>query len=156
MRTYVYRAMIERGDERDWTVSFPDVPEAISQAETIADAKQAGQEALGLALLSYPMRGMPLPTRSYGSGSPDLFDSYAVDVDLSVEPDVAAKLAVLDAFASSGRSKSEFAVMLGKDEKEIRRILDPMHPTKLPTLSAALEALGRRLVIGVADIDEAA
>jgi antitoxin HicB len=156
MRTYLYRALIERGEERDWTVSFPDVPEAITQGETIEDAKREGQEALGLALLSYPMRGMALPARSYGVGSPAQFDTYAIDVDISVEPDVAAKLAVLDAFASSGRTKSEFAVMLGKDEKEIRRILDPMHPTKLATLSAALEALGRRLIIGVADIDEAA
>ena len=156
MRIYLYRAMIERGEERDWTVSFPDVPEAVSQAETIEDAKRAGQEALGLALLSYPMRGKSLPVRSYGVGIPAQFDTYAVDADISVEPAVAAKLAVLDAFASSGRSKSELAVMLDKDEKEIRRILDPRHPTKLTTLSMALEALGQRLIIGVAAIDEAA
>ena len=33
-----------------------------------------------------------------------------------------------------------------------RRILDPMHPTKLPRLSKALAALGRRLVVGVKEI----
>jgi antitoxin HicB len=38
---------------------------------------------------------------------------------------------------------------IGKDEKEARRILDPKHPTKLTTLTAALRELGQRLVIGV-------
>jgi len=38
---------------------------------------------------------------------------------------------------------------LHKDEKEIRRILDPKHHTKLPALTAALHALGQRLVVAV-------
>jgi hypothetical protein len=38
---------------------------------------------------------------------------------------------------------------MGKDEKEIRRILDPKHPTKLPAMVEALRALGKRLVVGV-------
>ena len=156
MRTYTYRATIERGEERDWVVGFPDVPEAVTQAGTIEEAKRAGQDALGLALLSYIVRNKALPERSYGRGDPPGGDRDGIDVDLAVEPDVAAKLAVLEAFHASGRTKSELALMLKKDEKEIRRILDPMHPTKLATLSTTLEALGRRLVIGVADIDEAA
>ena len=68
---------------------------------------------------------------------------------------MAAKLAVLDAFRASGLSKPELSRRLGRDE-EVRRILDPMHPTKLPTLRAALAALGRRLVIGVEEIPTAA
>jgi antitoxin HicB len=38
---------------------------------------------------------------------------------------------------------------LGNDEKEVRRILDPRHPTKLPALTEALHVLGKRLVIAV-------
>jgi hypothetical protein len=34
-------------------------------------------------------------------------------------------------------------------EKEIRRLLDPHHRSKLPRLEAALEALGEMLVIGI-------
>ncbi len=154
MRTYVYRALIERGDERDWTVSFADVPEAISQAATPDEARRAGQEALGLALLSYPMRGRRLPVRSMGAIAAARADTIAIDI--GVAPDVAAKLAVLEAFAASGHSKSDLAAMLGKDEKEVRRILDPMHATRFATLAAVLETLGQRLVVGVADIDEAA
>ena len=48
-------------------------------------------------------------------------------------------------------TKAELARRLGKDEKEVRRILDPMHPTKLAAMTEALAALGRRLVVGVED-----
>lgn len=156
MKTYIYRALIERGDEQGWVVGFPDVPEAISQGDTIEEAKMLGKDALGLALLSYIVRRRALPEQRHGRGRPLRCSTDSIETDLGVEPDVAAKLAVLEAFHASGRTKSDLAVILGKDEKEVRRILDPMHATKLGTLSAALEALGRRLVIGVADIDEAA
>jgi antitoxin HicB len=63
---------------------------------------------------------------------------------------------VLDAFAASGLTKAQLAIRLGKDEKEVRRILDPMHATKFGTLCGTLETLGRRMVIGVLDRDEAA
>src|SRR5690606_5735501 len=35
--------------------------------------------------------------------------------------------------------------------REARRILDPRHPTKLPTLADTLARLGKRLVISVED-----
>jgi antitoxin HicB len=70
-------------------------------------------------------------------------------VRIAVAPEVAAKIAVLEAFAKSGISKSELARRLRKDEKEVRRILDPRHLTKLATLTEALRELGQQLVIGV-------
>jgi antitoxin HicB len=76
-------------------------------------------------------------------------------VEIAVAPDVAAKLAVLEAFRDAGISKSELARRIGKDEKEVRRILDPRHPTKLPALTAALRALGKRLVVGVMEAEAA-
>jgi antitoxin HicB len=70
-------------------------------------------------------------------------------VPVAVAPDVAAKLAFLEAFTEAGIGKSDLARRLGKDEKEVRRMLDPRHPTKLPTLTDALRVLGRRLVVAV-------
>jgi antitoxin HicB len=141
MRPFVYFARFEPGDERGIVVSFPDVPEAVTQGDDQADAYAQAEEALGLALLTYPARGLPLP-RSRTRGGADL-------VLIAVEPDVAAKLAVIEAVRESGMSKSEFARRIGKDEKEARRILDPRHATKLPMLAAALRMLGQRLVIAV-------
>jgi antitoxin HicB len=56
------------------------------------------EEALGLAPLSYPERGLPLPRPKTRGG--DL-------VPVSAAPDVVAKLAVLEAFREAGITKSE-------------------------------------------------
>jgi len=141
MRSYAYRAEFERGARRGLVVSFPDVPEAVTQGRDRTDARAMAEEALGLALLAYLARGRPLPKAR--AKRRDL-------VEIAVAPDVAAKLAVLESFVAARISKSELARRLGKDEKEVRRILDPRHPTKLPALTAALRVLGKRLVVGVA------
>jgi antitoxin HicB len=93
MRTFVYAARFEPGDEGGVVVSFPDVPEAITQGDNEADATKQAQEALGLALLTYPRRNLPIP------------DAKAQGRDLipiAVEPEVAAKIAVS---ARKGRSR---------------------------------------------------
>jgi antitoxin HicB len=146
MRSYVYRAEFERGARRGFMVSFPDVPEAITQGNDMADAKTMAEEALGLALLTYAARGTPLPKARAATKK---------HIVVAVAPDVAAKLAVLESFATAGISKTELARRIGKDEKEVRRILDPKHATKLPALTAALRALGKRLVVGVTEAEAA-
>ena len=140
MRTFVYAARFEPGDEGGVVVTFPDVPEAITQGDSEADAMKQAQEALGLALLTYPRRDLPIPhAKAKGRGL----------IAIAVEPEVAAKIAVLEAFKRSGISKSELGRRIGKDEKEVRRILDPRHNTKLATLTGALRELGEQLVVGV-------
>jgi antitoxin HicB len=147
MKTYMYRARFEPGDRRgNIVVTFPDVPEVVTQGRGEKDARAMAEEALGLVLLTYLERGMPLP-RPRAKGLELM--------TITVAPDVAAKLAVLESFTAAGISKSELARRLDKDEKEIRRILDPKHPTKLPALMAALQALGKRLVVGVVETEAA-
>lgn len=63
-----------------------------------AQTRAQAEEALRLALLTYPERGLPLPKpRAKGTGL----------TMVAVAPDVAAKLAVLEAFAAAGIAKSE-------------------------------------------------
>jgi antitoxin HicB len=141
MKTYAYRALFEPGERRGTiVVTFPDVPEAVTQGRNETDARAMAEVALGLVLLAYLKRGKPLPKPR--SRSRNL-------VEIAVAPDAAAKLAVLESFAAAGITKSELARRIGKNEKEVRRILDPKHPTKLPALIGALRALGKRLMIGV-------
>jgi antitoxin HicB len=136
-----YRARFEPGEKRGLiVVSFPDVPEAITQGKSETDAMTQAQEALGLALLTYPARNRPLPKpKAKGGGL----------VPIAVEAAIAAKLAFLDAFRAAGIGKSEFGRRIGRDEKEVRRLLDPKHATKLSTLTEALRALGLHLIISV-------
>ena len=138
-RFYTYPAMFEPGGDGGFVVTFPDVEGAITQGVSRADAMAQAVDALGTALLFYAKEGRSLPTPRASDDLPSV----------TVAPDVAAKLAVLEAFADAGISKSELGRRIDRDEKEVRRILDPLHPTKLPLLSAALAALGRRLVVGV-------
>jgi antitoxin HicB len=42
-------------------VSFPDVAEAITEGRGETDVMMQAQEALGLALLTYPARNLALP-----------------------------------------------------------------------------------------------
>ena len=140
MQSFMFHAEFEKGAKRGIVVSFPDVPEAITQGDDLADARVMAEDALGLALLTYPERGLPLPkARARGKNL----------VAIAVAPDVAAKLAVLEAFRTADITKSELARRMGKNEKEVRRILDPRHATKLATLTEALNALGHRLVVGM-------
>ena len=142
MTKFTFFAQMEPGDRKGVVVSFPDVPEAVTEGRDEADARMMAEEALGLALLTYPLRGLPLPEARAGGKKL---------VAISPAPDVAAKLAVLDAVRAAGMTKADFARLIGKDEREARRILDPRHPTKLPTLVGTLALLGKRLVVAVED-----
>ena len=84
MTIYSYWAQFEPGDlHGNIVVTFPDVPEAITQGQGEADARSMAGEALGLVLLTYLERGMPLPRPSAKLGGL---------VEISVELGVAAKL----------------------------------------------------------------
>lgn len=139
---YRYRAHLEGGDSPDViVVTFPDVPEAITEGGTMDEARSNAADALGTALLAYIRAGRALPVASDGEGLP-----------VTVEPDIAAKLAVLTAFRLANISQRELAARLGKDEKEVRRILDPMHITKIGALAEALRVMGHRMIVGVEPI----
>jgi len=136
----IIATLFEPGEEHGVTVSLPDLPEAITQGDDEADARAMAEEVLGLALLARIGAGAPLP-------EPKARGRTLVAV--TVDPAVAAKLAVIEAIRASGLTQAALAARLGKDGREIRRNLDPDHPTKLPALDAALKALGQRLVMGV-------
>jgi antitoxin HicB len=62
MKSYSCRALFEPGDRRgNIIVSFPDVPEAITQGHGQSEVRAMAEEALGLVLLAYLKRGKPLP-----------------------------------------------------------------------------------------------
>lgn len=139
---YTFLASIDHDPEGGFLVTFPDVPEAITGGEDMAQARANAADALGLALRGYLALDRPLPhapARRKGL------------VPIPVDASTALKLAVVEAFRASGLSKSELARRLGKAENEARRILDPDHRTKLPLLQEALSVLGKEVVISVRD-----
>ena len=139
---YIYPGLFQREADGGYLVTFPDVPEAITQGDDLADAMASASDALGLALRGYLAHGRPLPKRS------SRLKGY---IDVPVEAANALKLAVVEAFRTAGISKSEFARRLGKADTEAHRILDPDHPTKLSALEAALRLLGKQIIVSVKD-----
>ena len=68
---------------------------------------------------------------------------------VSVPLQTAMKAALFLAMKEAGITRIELARELHTHEKEVRRILDPHHGTKLPTMERALSALGRRAELRV-------
>lgn len=62
---------------------------------------------------------------------------------------MAAKAALYLAMGEAGMTNVELARKPECDEREVRRMLDPRHPTKLPRIKAALDVFGKHLIVSV-------
>lgn len=136
-----FNAELASNNAGGFVVSFQAVPEAISEGATREEALNNAADALELALLGYVQDGLALPAADVHRGADPVF----------VRAAISAKLALWEAFRLSGLSKSALARRIGKDEAEVRRMLDPRHATKLAALDDALRALGKRLNVVVED-----
>ena len=139
MRDFSYPVVLTEDDtEGGFVVSFPDLPEAITQGDDSAEALSQAADALEEAVAGRIRRGDEIPAPSRPRPGQLL---------VPVPAQTAVKAALYLALRESGLSKVELAARLGCDEKEVRRLLDPRHPSKLPRLQAALAALGKRLAL---------
>jgi antitoxin HicB len=127
-----------------FVVTFPDIPEAITQGEDGPDALTQASDALEEAIAGRIRRGDPIPPPSSAKGLPIV----------PVPALTAAKAALYLALRDAGMSKSELASKLDCDEKEVRRLLDPRHPSKLSRIQKALAALGKGISVRL--VNEAA
>src|SRR5688572_21431913 len=98
MHSYIYNAHVDPEPEGGFTVTFPDVPEAIAAGDDREEALASARDVLGDALLTYPERGMDPP-------APTAREHELVPVAPPAQ--IAAKLAVWQAWRASGISKSE-------------------------------------------------
>ena len=136
---YAYPYSLEPQPEGGFTVTFPDVPEAITEGDTEAKARARAEDALVAALSFYTDDARKLPTPSAARGRPVAM----------LPPLVAAKLALHDAMLAAGISNVELARRLGLEEKAVRRLRDPLHRSHIGQVEAALRLLGRRLEVRV-------
>ena len=141
MRTFVYPARFERGDKPGvLVITFRDVPEAITQGKGQKDALWQAADCLEEAIAGRLADGREIPAASRASRGERL---------IPVPAPMAAKAALYLAMEETGITNVRLAQKLDCDEKEVRRMLDPRHPTKLPRIKDALEVLGKRLVVSV-------
>jgi antitoxin HicB len=136
---YAYPFDLEPQPEGGFTVTFEDVPAAITEGEIAQEARARAEDALVTALSFYTDEAKPLPVPSPARGRP---------VGM-VPPLVAAKLALHDAMLSAGVSNVELGRQLGVNEKSVRRLRDPLHRSHIGQIEAALGVLGKRLDVRV-------
>jgi len=141
MQQFIYPAILETDDD-GVTITFPDVPEAITCGDSYEDALISAADCLDEAIAGRIDDNEDIPEPSAAKARQPL---------IAVPALTAAKAAVYLAAREARIKKTELAKALSVDEKEARRILDPRHKTKLETLERALHALGKRFIVTIDD-----
>lgn len=141
MQLFTY-AVILTPDLHDggFVVTCRDIPEVVTQGETLQDAISEAEGALEAAVEMRIEDGLDIPAPTAKKRG-----EYLVGLPIST----AMKAALYVAMQEQNISKTELARRLGLDEKEARRMLDPRHSTKVPALERALHALGKRVELSV-------
>ena len=132
-----YPVNIKR-DGKFFLVTFPDIPEAITQGNDIEDALRHGTDVLESALDFYLESGRPLPTPS----SPKR-GQRVVELPASV----AAKMLLLNEMVVQKIRPVELARRLEVTPQEVTRLINPRHTSKIDGIAAALKALGKTMEI---------
>lgn len=123
-----------------YVVACRDVPEVVTQGESIEDAITEAEGALEAAIEMRIEDGMDIPMPTTKRRGERL---------AGLPVGTAMKAALYMSMREQNVSKAELARRLGLDEKEARRMLDPKHGTKIPALEKALHALGKRIELVV-------
>jgi len=144
-KRYQYAAVFTPAEEGGYVVTFPDVPEAITQGESIQECIKEAADALEEAIIGRINTGKVIP-----EATPPKSGDYIIPVP----PQSAFKAALYEEIQRLGWNNLEVAGFLGIDEKEVRRLLDPHHSSKLPRIAEILERVGKRIVVSVHDETE--
>jgi antitoxin HicB len=133
-----YRYKLEGQTNGWWLVRFPGIPEALTEGETEAEARNNAVDCVLAALEGYMKAGKPLPRQGAGHAGPD----RAVLPSL-----VTAKLAVYETMRNRGWSKLKLAKELGMPENSVRRLLDLRHSSHMWIIDEALAKMKSELSI---------
>jgi len=128
-------------DDGGFVVTFPDIPEAITQGETREEALKMAQEALETALEFYfeGKRAVPAPSKA----------SHGQDI-IELPASLSAKILLLNEMLAQNVRPAELARRLSTTPQVINRLTNLQHTTRIDGIDAALRALGKRLEIRLA------
>jgi antitoxin HicB len=139
MRTFLYPALLTPDTEcRGFVVTFPDVPEGITQGDDISEALKQAADCLEEAVAGRIRRHEPIPAAS--AVGPDQF---AISLPIST----GLKAALYLALQQAKITPSELAAHLHCDEQDVTRLLDPRRTANVSRLESALKALGYQCVL---------
>jgi antitoxin HicB len=122
------------------TVTFPDIPEAITCGDSEENALLHAVDALETALDFYfeKNRTVPMPSiRKRGHRMVELPAS------------VSAKVLLFNEMVGQKVRPADLAKRLSIPRQHVNRLLDPRHSTKIDGIATALKALGKTLEMRV-------
>jgi len=121
-----------------YTVTFPDIPEAITCGESVEDALYHAKDALESAMDFYLDDKRPVPAPSKPKRG-----QHIVELPASVT----AKVLLLNEMSSQKVRPSELARRLKMTRQEVNRLIDWRHKSKIDGIADALKALGKTMEI---------
>ena len=132
----LYPVTLKREKDDGLIVRFKDIPEALTQGETEAEALAAAREALETALDFYfeDHRKVPMP-------SVPKRGQHVIEIPTSLS----AKILLLNEMIEQRIRPAELARRLKTTPQEVNRLTDIRHTTRIDSIAAALKALGKRL-----------
>jgi antitoxin HicB len=130
-----------RKDGKYTLVTFPDVPEAITQGDNRAHALEMAKEALESAMDFYFEDRRPIPVPSKPKRGQTVVE---------LPPSVAAKALLLNEMLRQKVRPAELARRIGTTPQEVNRLTNIRHRTRIDRVDEALRALGKRLVVRAA------
>lgn len=129
--------------EKRYTVIFPDLSEAITEAETLGEAYFNASEVLTITLEGRMDEGMHVPQ-----------PTQLKDAKL-IAPSARVQSALLVRWAKGDHSSAELARTLGTSWPAIARLEDPHHWSSVRQLERVAAALGQQLVISLQPVNVA-
>lgn len=137
---FAYPAHLERELDGRYTVTFPDLPDAITQGEdredAIAMAADCLAETIGARIVDRADIPAPSPLK-------------ARQVRVVVPIHVAVKGALYLAMKQEDMSMSDLARVLKGQHLQVRRLLDPGRASSMKRIDQALSALGRHVCVSL-------
>ena len=127
---------LEEGE--GFIVTFPDVPGAITGAQTREESLFLAEDVLVAMLAVYVQQQREIPTPSPVADGQEL---------VAVPPIAAAKLALYTAMREQGITGDALAIRLNLSDSAIRKLLDPDCYSHISQIMRALRNVGRSLVI---------
>ena len=144
MTPVAYVAVIQQDGPTDFIVTFPDVPEAIAQGDSLEEARVNAYDALAVALAGYLKRDRAFP--AVITTMDHRPDADSTRWETAVEPKLAARARLATEMQAQGISNVGLAKRMGRDEKAVRLILSGRGASLDKTLEA-LRAVGVRAAL---------
>lgn len=141
MNTPMQYPVLITHEDNGYTVTFRDIPEALTCGDSLEDARAMAVDALITALDFYFEDRRPVPSPSKKLKGEEL---------IGLPPSVTAKVLLLNEMIKQNVSNAELARRLLTRPQDVQRLTDLNHTTKIDTINAALNQLGKQLHITIA------